>query len=104
MTELPLPCEPLLLLPFILAWRATPPDIDLPKRCAIASETMKRWGWAMDPNQVRCSYKALSMVLQLDSAFDPPTAPLVAPDTECAVCGHAEHRKPPSQPSRMRRR
>ena len=89
MTELPLPFHYGMLLPFILAWRATPEDVGYSARCALVSAQLKQWGFDLSKERVEAAHEGLSIAMPLERPFDAFTEPLVAPDARCVVCRQA---------------
>ena len=61
-TDLPLPFDASLLLPFILAWRATPSALAYDARCQAASRQLASWGYSLDKMGVAGAQQALSLV------------------------------------------
>ena len=64
-----LPFHEHLLVPFILAWRASPATLSDEARSVIVSEQLSAWGYTLIPHDVLTSHAALSMAFPLDMEF-----------------------------------
>lgn len=88
--ELHLPFEIHMLVPFQIAWRATPSTLPHDKRAALVAEQMSAWGLAFGKAEAANAHDALSEVFELDKEWTTAAAtPLVPPETRCCLC-HAD--------------
>ena len=91
LTELPLAFEPRMLVPFIMAWRATSRDLPTHLRAIRVAAQLKEWGYPLlDAKLIASIVGDYANVLEMGPHEPPlqcaPTTDIVSSDTKCCVC------------------
>ena len=91
LTDLPLPFEPRMLVPFIVAWRGTSRDLPTRLRAMRVAAQLKEWGYPLlDAKLIECIVGDYAYVLEM-GPHEPklpcaPTTDIVSCDSRCCVC------------------
>ena len=86
--EFPLPFDPAFLVPFVVAWRATPIELPTAQRAKLASAQMAAWGFPLDAEVAKGTGEYMCDALRLDTPYDVTNhRHLIPNDKSCCVCG-----------------